>query len=121
MLEGIITIFFGLIAALYLPADVSTPRSFLGRRWSLFTAREAEVITLRVDRDDPTKFERAMRRFSFADIVRGLSDWRIYGHCIAAFLSSVTISPINTYAPSLLKSLGFAGYVRHALPPLDGH
>lgn len=34
-------------------------------------------------------------------------DWRLYGHLVAAMLSMVMIAPMNTYAPSIIKALGF--------------
>ncbi|GAB0133680.1 hypothetical protein EsDP_00002080 [Epichloe bromicola] len=35
------------------------------------------------------------------------ADWRLYGHVLAGLLSMVMVAPMNTYAPSIIKSLGF--------------
>jgi MFS family permease len=47
--------------------------------------------------------------------VETFSDWRLYGHIVAAFLSMIMIAPMNTYAPSIIKSLGFSGLQANGL------
>jgi hypothetical protein len=42
-------------------------------------------------------------------------DWRLYGHIVAALLSMMMIAPMNTYAPSIIKSLGFSGLQANGL------
>ncbi|RFU26112.1 hypothetical protein B7463_g10226, partial [Scytalidium lignicola] len=37
-------------------------------------------------------------------------DWKVYGHVVTAFLSMLMITPMNTYAPSIVQSLGFSRY-----------
>jgi hypothetical protein len=50
-----------------------------------------------------------------AHIIETFTDWRLYGHLVVAFLSMVMISPMNTYAPSIIKSLGFTSLQANGL------
>jgi len=48
-------------------------------------------------------------------ILETFADWRIYGHLVAGLLSMVMIAPMNTYAPSIIKSLGFTSLQANGL------
>lgn len=61
----------------------------------------------RVINDDPTKALRYGKPVLPSHILETFMDWRLYGHLVAAMLSMVMIAPMNTYAPSIIKSLGF--------------
>lgn len=65
----------------------------------------------RVMRNDPTKALRHGHGKPAAvlprHIVMTFADWRLYGHVLAGLLSMVMVAPMNTYAPSIIKSLGF--------------
>ena len=104
-----------LVAFFYLPYGPSEVRktSILGR--SIFNQQDVEVIRGRVLRDDPKKAFVRGTPISFLDIKDTFLDWQIYGHCASALLSSVMITPVNTYGPSLVKSLGFQGYTANGM------
>ncbi|OAQ98032.1 hypothetical protein LLEC1_01437 [Akanthomyces lecanii] len=91
-LEGVLTCSLGIVAYLYFPHNAARPKSLLGKFSSIFTPREASIIGKPV---------------LPSHILDTFSDWRLYGHLLAALLSMVMISPMNTYAPSIIKSLGF--------------
>lgn len=117
VIEGALTLALGVVAFLYFPYSPSSStsrRSILGRR-SIFSQRQFEVIKARTLEDDPLKAEKVGSHVTFRDIIDTLKDWQIIGHCASAFLSSVMLTPMNTYAPSLVKSLGFAGYSANGL------
>lgn len=82
---------------------------FFGRSFSLFTKRQAAILVTRVLRNDPTKALRYGKPVQPSHIVETFMDWKLYGHVLSAFLSMVMIQPVNTYAPSIIKSLGFSG------------
>lgn len=106
--EGVLTCVLAVAAYLYLPHSAAQPRTILGRRAvSLFSPRQGSVVVTRVMRDDPTKALRYGRPVLPRHIVETFADWRLYGHLVAALLSMVVITPVNTYAPSIIKSLGF--------------
>ncbi|KAH6647168.1 major facilitator superfamily domain-containing protein [Truncatella angustata] len=107
LIEGALTCAFGVIAYLYLPHGPAEPKSFFGRSLNMFTEREASILVTRVIRNDPTKTLRNRQRVLSSHLVETFTDWRLYGHLVAALLSMVMIAPMNTYAPSIIKSLGF--------------
>ena len=97
----------GFVAYLYLPHNAAKPKSFFGKSFSVFTPREGSILITRVIKNDPTKALRYGQPVLLSDILNTFADWRLYGHLVAALLSMVMISPVNTYAPSIIKSLGF--------------
>ncbi|OAA58224.1 Major facilitator superfamily domain, general substrate transporter [Cordyceps fumosorosea ARSEF 2679] len=115
LVEGVLTCFLGVVAYLYLPHNAANPKSFFGKSWSVFTPREASILVTRVLRNDPTKALRHGRPVLPSHILETVSDWRLYGHLVAALLSMVMISPMNTYAPSIIKSLGFTSLQANGL------
>ncbi|KAM0817683.1 putative Nicotinamide mononucleotide permease [Seiridium cardinale] len=108
LVEGLLTCAFGFIAYLYLPHGAATPKTFLGQSFTIFTEREASILVTRVIHNDPTKNFHSRQSVQFSHIVEAFTDWRLYGHLVAAFLSMIMIAPMNTYAPSIIKSLGFS-------------
>ncbi|OBT41299.1 hypothetical protein VE00_08450 [Pseudogymnoascus sp. WSF 3629] len=115
LIEGAVTCFLAVVAYLYLPHSAPKPKSFFGKSWNIFTEREASILTTRVLRDDATKGHTQGKSVQVQDLKDTSMDWRIYGHVVSAFLSMLMIYPINTYAPSLIKSLGFGGYNANGL------
>lgn len=103
------------VAYFYLPHGPAKPKSFFGKSFNIFTPREASVIVTRVIRNDPTKALRFGKPVLPAHILKTFMDWRLYGHLVGAFLSMVMIQPMNTYAPSIIKSLGFTGLQANGL------
>ena len=82
---------------------------------NIFNAREAAIIVTRVMRNDPSKGLHYGKPVLRVHILATFADWRLYGHIIAALLSMVMIYPMNTYAPSIIKSLGFSGLQANGL------
>lgn len=113
--EGVLTCFLGIVAYLYLPHNAAKPKSFFGKSFNVFTDREAAIIVTRVIRNDPTKALRYGKPVLLTHIIQTFTDWRIYGHLAAALLSMVMIAPMNTYAPSIIKSLGFTSLQANGL------
>lgn len=83
--------------------------------FSIFTPREASILVTRVIRNDPTKALPYGKPVLPSHILDTFRDWRLYGHLVAALLSMVMISPMNTYAPSIIKSLGFTSLQANGL------
>ncbi|KIV94751.1 hypothetical protein PV10_02484 [Exophiala mesophila] len=115
LIEGVLTCFLAVVAYFYLPHSAARPKVFFGRSYNMFTAREGSVLITRVIRNDPTKSQRQGKPVLLSHILETFGDWRLYGHLIGAFLSMVMISPMNTYAPSIIKSLGFSGLQANGL------
>ncbi|KPM40394.1 hypothetical protein AK830_g6141 [Neonectria ditissima] len=115
LVEGILTCFLAVVAYLYLPHSAATPKSIFGRSFNMFTQREASIIVTRAIRNDPTKASRSKTPVPISHILETFADWRLYGHLIAALLSMVMIAPMNTYAPSIIKDLGFTSLQANGL------
>jgi hypothetical protein len=73
------------------------------------------IIVYRVTRDDSSKTDTHKRQVRPSHILETFADWRIYGHLVAGLLSMVMIAPMNTYAPSIIKSLGFTSLQANGL------
>lgn len=97
----------GLMAYLYLPHNAAKPKMFFKRSINIFTVREAAIIIDRVRREDKGISSANGRKVLPSHILATFTDWRLYGHLVAALLSMVMIAPMNTYAPSIIKDLGF--------------
>ncbi|CAH0036161.1 unnamed protein product [Clonostachys rhizophaga] len=115
LIEGVLTCVLGVAAYLYLPHNAALPKSFFGKSFNIFAEREASIIVTRVIRNDPTKALRYGQPVLLSHIAETLADWRLYGHLVAGLLSMVMISPMNTYAPSIIKSLGFTALQANGL------
>lgn len=115
MLEGSLTCFLGVVMYFYLPHNAATPKHIFGKSYNIFTPRESTILITRVIKDDPTKGPRYGKPVLPTHILETFADWRLYGHLVAAFLSMVMISPMNTYAPSIIKSLGFTSLQANGL------
>ena len=109
------TCVLGLAAYVYLPHNAATPKVFFERYVRVFKDDEAFIIMDRVTRDDPSKADTHKRRVLPSHILETFADWRIYGHLVAGLLSMVMIAPMNTYAPSIIKSLGFTSLQANGL------
>ncbi|RBQ79037.1 hypothetical protein FVER53590_03633 [Fusarium verticillioides] len=115
LIEGVLTCCLGVLAYLYFPHNAAKPKTFFGKSFNIFTEREASIIVTRVIRNDPTKALRFGQPVLLSHIVDTFTDWRLYGHLVAGLLSMVMISPMNTYAPSIIKSLGFTSLQANGL------
>ncbi|KAJ5272347.1 vitamin H transporter [Penicillium angulare] len=115
LIEGVLTCFLGISAYFYFPHNAARPKSIFGKSFSIFTPREASVLVTRVIYNDPTKALRYGKPVLPSHILDTFQDWRLYGHLVAALLSMVMISPMNTYAPSIIKSLGFTSLQANGL------
>ncbi|EMC98964.1 hypothetical protein BAUCODRAFT_120256 [Baudoinia panamericana UAMH 10762] len=110
-IEGALTCFVAVLMALHLPQspiDASKRHRVMGSRWTILKPDQGAMLQRRAMQDDPSK-KNNLRRVTIRDFDI-LLDHRIYGHLVMAFLSSVMFSPINTYAPSIIKALGYRGY-----------
>ena len=86
MKEGAMTMAVAIFALLFLPAiPTSGGQSLL---ISPLSRRDIQILADRVLQDDPQKLYIHGDRISFADVKDTFLDWRLWGHCISAFLSS---------------------------------
>ncbi|KFA50654.1 hypothetical protein S40293_04878 [Stachybotrys chartarum IBT 40293] len=115
LIEGVLTCCLAVFAYLYFPHSAAKPKAFFGKSFNMFTEHEASILITRVIRNDPTKALRYGKPVLPSHIVETFMDWRLYGHLVAALLSMIMISPMNTYAPSIIRSLGFTSLQANGL------
>ncbi|PWI65691.1 hypothetical protein PCL_06896 [Purpureocillium lilacinum] len=115
IIEGVLTCVLGVAAYIYLPHGAAEPKTCFGKSVCLFSDHEASIIVTRVIRNDTSKAHRYRKPVLPSHIVETFTDWRLYGHLVAALLSMVMIAPMNTYAPSIIKSLGFTALQANGL------
>ncbi|PQE18887.1 MFS transporter protein [Rutstroemia sp. NJR-2017a BVV2] len=107
IVEGIVTITIGLLFILLLPPSVhnSSPLISLGK-WSYFTPREHHILSRRVLLDDPAKTTGQLR-ISGQDIWNTVKKPRILVHVLISMSATIPVNAVQTYGPSIIKSLGF--------------
>lgn len=117
VIEGALTCFVAVLAALHLPRgpeDAAHSHKILGRRFPTLRPGQGALLRERTILDDPTKQSQKTKRVALRDF-DFLLGWPIWGHMVMAFLTSIIYTPINTYAPSIIKALGFSGYTANGL------
>ena len=104
LVEGIISIFVGLLNLCFLPVSSMECRTLLGFR--LFTERESHILTSRVILDDPLK-EAPRHHFTKKNIVMALGQWRIWFHVLFCICDTPAANAVALYNAAVVKSLGF--------------
>ncbi|KAI0108004.1 MFS general substrate transporter [Hypoxylon sp. NC0597] len=111
IVEGAITIGIGIIFILFLPPKVGNGSPLISfGRWSYFNRRESYILVRRVILDDPAKTTNHLR-ISGSDVWTTVRNPRILMHIVITITSTIPVNAINTYGPSVIKSLGY-GTVR---------
>ncbi|KAI0158305.1 MFS general substrate transporter [Xylariaceae sp. FL1272] len=117
LVEGLITIGIAIIFLLLLPPKVGDGRPVLSRltgNWSYFNDRESYIMTRRVLLDDPAKAKGAIR-ITGRDVWTTVSNPGILLHVVISITATAPVSAINTYGPSVIKSLGYGTVQANAL------
>lgn len=113
--EGVMTIGIGILFALFLPPRVDNGKPLIGGgKWSYFTSREQDILVRRVLLDDPAKTTSQVA-ISGRDVWRTVRNARILVHVLITLTSVVSVNAVQTYAPSIIKSLGFSAVHANAL------
>ncbi|KAH8663977.1 major facilitator superfamily domain-containing protein [Xylariales sp. PMI_506] len=120
IVEGCITIGIGIIFLLFLPPRVGdgSPLISFGK-WSYFTPRESYIMVRRVLLDDPAKTMNNMH-ISGHDVWTTVKNPRILGHVLITLTATISVNAINTYGPSVIKSLGYQTVQANAMSSVGG-
>lgn len=115
LIEGVLTCFVSILALLHLPASIdgATRHRVFGTRFAILNQEQASALNSCVILEDSSKTNRS-RRVALRDF-DVFRSWNIWGHCAMAFLTSIMFTPVNTYAPSIIKSLGYKGYTANGM------
>ncbi|KAI2638003.1 MFS general substrate transporter [Hypomontagnella submonticulosa] len=107
IVEGAITIGIGILFILFLPPSVGNGSPLISfGKWSYFNRRESYILVRRVLLDDPAKTTNHLR-ISGSDVLTTVKNPRILLHIIITITSTIPVNAINTYGPSVIKSLGY--------------
>ncbi|KAI1839786.1 hypothetical protein JX266_014005 [Neoarthrinium moseri] len=114
-IEGTITIVFATIIACFFPKRPDDPTIMLsGNKWGFFTEREKYTAVARVLLDDPAKANGQID-IKGSDLWGTLNNSRIWLHVLICLLSDIPVNSLQTYSPSIIKSLGFNPVAANAL------
>lgn len=94
------------------PRSTSNPVSLLGFRY--FTEREAQILTARVLRDDPSKVH-AKTHVSRGELKDALTNWKLIPHIILTISGLAPVAVLGSYGPSLIVGFGFGRLQSNAL------
>ncbi|CAI7639535.1 unnamed protein product [Penicillium glandicola] len=115
LVEGLITLFIGIVFTLFVPPSVGDGRPLIAfGRWSYFTERESHIIRNRVLLDDPLKAKGHIR-ISGSDILQTLKQPRIMQHVFVTLVSMAGFNGLTQYTPTMIKGLGFGAVKANAL------
>ncbi|KAL2807943.1 major facilitator superfamily domain-containing protein [Aspergillus granulosus] len=115
LVEGVITLFIGVIFVLLIPPKVGDGRPLVsGGRWSYFTPRESHIATQRVLLDDPRKATGHLKITGW-DILKTIRQPRVIQHFFITLVAMSGFQGLTQYTPSLIKSFGFSAVRANAL------
>ncbi|KAI9147230.1 alternative sulfate transporter [Paramyrothecium foliicola] len=112
IIEGIFTIAIGIVFLTNFPNGVAKPVSLLKYRY--FTEREAQILSQRVLRDDPSK-EQVRTHVTWQEFKSTVTNWRLLPHLAFTIAGLSPASAFGSYAPSLVVSFGFGRLESNAL------
>ncbi|KAE8374265.1 vitamin H transporter [Aspergillus bertholletiae] len=121
LIEGIFTISAALLILLLLPQSPSNPRPCLLRRGVIsFSPEDRDILrtrTTRSDSDSDRESDSPEKALSSptSSIKRALLNYRRWPHFLLAPCVFSTWSPLTTYTPTIIMSLGFTRIQSNAL------
>ncbi|KAB8258491.1 major facilitator superfamily domain-containing protein [Aspergillus pseudonomiae] len=115
LVEGLITIFAGIIFTLLVPPKAGNGYALIGlKRWSYFTPRESHIIRNRVLLDDPRK-ARGHIKITAKDIWNTVRQPNTIQHFFITLVAMSGFQGLTQYTPSMIKSFGFSAVRANAL------
>ncbi|KAL7931464.1 MFS general substrate transporter [Trichoderma chlorosporum] len=108
LLEGLFTISVSIVLLLLLPGSPSQPKPLLGSGIIRFSELESEILLKRLDRDgQEDRSGQGLRKIPLSVVWSTISHYRRWPHFVSTFVVFSTWSPLTTYTPSIIMSLGF--------------
>lgn len=114
-MEGLITIFAGIIFTLLIPPKAGDGKPLISMgRWSYFTERESQIIRDRVILDDPLKVQGHIK-ITGRDIWDTIRKPNMIQHFMVSLVAMSAYQGLTHYTPSMIKSFGFDSVDANAL------
>ncbi|ROT35794.1 inner membrane transport protein yfaV [Sodiomyces alkalinus F11] len=116
LLEGLFTICVSFLLFFVLPGSPDQPRPLLSRGLIHFTEKEQRILQRRLELDDEYRKGGAQgMRIPLKLVWRIVCHYRRWPHYVSTFAVFSTWSPLTTYTPSIIMSLGFDCIAANAL------
>lgn len=114
VLMGAFTIASGVVFGLFLPDSFKNPHSTFLPKVRIFTDREIHILRTRVLNDDPAKGKKKSK-IGLPAFKKAFGNWRLWIHVIITLCNNGPQRGFDTYAPSLVREMGFQGLQSNAL------
>ncbi|OJJ84647.1 uncharacterized protein ASPGLDRAFT_1516636 [Aspergillus glaucus CBS 516.65] len=116
IIEGLFTISVSFVLLLLLPGSPDLPRPLLSPGLIKFSDSEKDTLQQRLEYDDSENRGGAHGlQIPLRIIWRTVSHYRRWPHFVSTFVVFSTWSPLTTYTPSIIMSLGFDRIPANAL------
>jgi hypothetical protein len=106
LLDGIMTHIVGFIAFFFLPANPLRTMGGIRGRKGWFTDRQKKIALIRLIRDDATKKEQN-KPVEWNDVKMAVTDTKVWTHLLITFTGMMSLTPIQNYLPTMIKTAGF--------------
>ncbi|KAF4472984.1 hypothetical protein FALBO_121, partial [Fusarium albosuccineum] len=112
LVEGLLTIFVSSLLLLFLPESPCTPRPLAGPGLVRWSSVEQDILQQRVEVPGRVTSGKAIE---WVTVWKTLSQYRRWPHYVSTLAVFSTFSPLSTYSPSIIMSLGFDRIAANAL------
>ncbi|KAJ6109630.1 hypothetical protein N7486_001865 [Penicillium sp. IBT 16267x] len=115
LIEGLFTIFVSFLLAFFLPGSPYLTRPLLSPGLVKFSDSEKEILQKRLEKENGGSNGAYGVYIPLKVVFRAVSYYRRWPHFISTFVVFSTWSPLTTYTPSIIMSLGFDRTASNAL------
>ncbi|KAL6889178.1 MFS general substrate transporter [Trichoderma evansii] len=108
LLEGLFTISVSIILLLFLPGSPSHPKPLWGQGIIKFSEMESNILRRRLELDGEEESDgQGLKKIPLSVVWSTVTHYRRWPHFVSTFVVFSTWSPLTTYTPSIIMSLGF--------------
>ncbi|KAH7037029.1 major facilitator superfamily domain-containing protein [Microdochium trichocladiopsis] len=116
LVEGLFTICVGVSLFLLLPGCPEQPRPFGSPGLVKFSTQDLTILQERLEAENPERKSATQgSHVPWAVVVQTVCQYRRWLHFLSSFCVFSTWSPLTTYTPSIIMSLGFTRIQANAL------
>ncbi|KAH8688670.1 major facilitator superfamily domain-containing protein [Phaeosphaeriaceae sp. PMI808] len=121
LLEGVFSMCIAVTFLFLLPGSPDHPRPLLSPGFIRFESSDREALKCRLLDDDPDRKPGSQTlHISLSLVWKTIKHYRRWPHFVSTFAVFSTWSPLTTYTPTIIKSLGFSPIQANALASVGG-